>query len=126
MHLWSRRLVVTALGATPVAAMQRRTMATAAPPRAWLDIEQGERLLTIRAMAELPDGATYRYVLEAEKTGASGHSRNRQAGQATGPGEALLSTLGLGIGPNDAVSLRLELYAGDDRVDAVEEIIRGR
>ena len=126
MHLWSRRLVVTALGVAPIAAVRRSARAAAEPPRAWLDVEQGERLLTIRAMADLPDGATYHYVLEAEKTGASGHSRNRQAGQATGPGEALLSTLGLGIGPNDAVSLRLELYAGDDRVHAVEEIIRGR
>jgi hypothetical protein len=103
-----------------LAALFAATAATASQPGYHLDLnaERSGSQLTVNPIIEAPPGDELRYELVSTKVGPSGSANNSQSGQVTvGPdGSARLSSLSLGVGPDDRYTVNVKVFSGETLV----------
>ncbi len=80
--------------------------------------------LTVVPQIAAPPGARLRYEMTSTKQGAAGKSSTRQSGRVTvgSDGSARLSTLSLGVSPQDRYVVSVKVYEGAKLV--AEELLR--
>jgi Thin aggregative fimbriae synthesis protein len=84
---------------------------------------EGGKLIVAPQIAA-PAGAKLRYEMVSTKQGAAGKSNTSQSGGVTvgADGTAKLSTLSLGVGPNDRYLVTIKVFDGAKLV--AEEVLR--
>lgn len=82
-------------------------------------------VLKVEALCEALEDGYVRYELKAEKTGRSGKTKSSQNGRVyLEKGKAkILSQLRLGVSPDDAYQIRLELYK-EGKLVAEDSLVR--